>query len=176
MKHFVIVQSDKEFYTSHSGLALAGLGLNKFCSLPVKVGEAFPLSPGSNGIGLDDILRSYLGVFATGQSDYEAVTNRREDDYFRESLGIRKVPSAETLRQRLDEVASGLRPHRDAGTVKFLKKAEVTITPLDTGHVPLDCPEGAASSGAGDRVGKLVDQTGSARKARDPALRGSWNE
>jgi hypothetical protein len=108
MKRFVIVQSEKEFYTSHSGLALVGLGLNKFCSLPAKASEAFPLSTGSSGIGLDDILRSYLGLLATGQSDYEAVTNRRKDDYFRDSLGIRKVPSAETLRQRLDEVASAL--------------------------------------------------------------------
>jgi hypothetical protein len=139
MKRFIIAQSDKEFYTSHSGLALVGLCVNKFCSLPVRAREAFALSPGSNGIGLDDILRSYIGLLATGQSDYEAVTNRREDDYFRESLGIGKVPSAETLRQRLDDVASALRPLADACSVEFLKNAKVLITPLDTGHVALDC-------------------------------------
>jgi len=94
MKRFIIEQSDKEFYTSHSGLALVGLGVNKFCSLPDKVRETFPMSPGSTGIGLDDILRSYIGLLATGKSDYEAVTNRRDDDYFREALGIGKVPSA----------------------------------------------------------------------------------
>jgi hypothetical protein len=139
MKRFIIAQSDKEFYTSHSGLALVGLCVNKFCSLPAKASEAFPVSAGSTGIGLDDIVRSYLGLLATGKSDYEAITNRREDDYFRESLGIGKVPSAETLRQRLDEVASALRPLADAYSVEFLKKAGVVITPLDTGHVPLDC-------------------------------------
>jgi hypothetical protein len=133
MKRFVIVQSDKEFYTSHSGLALVGLGLIKFCSLPGKAREAFPLSAESNGIGLDDILRSYLGLLATGQSDCEAVTNRRKDDYFRQSLGIGKVPSAETLRQRLDEVAPALRPLCDACTVEFLKKADVAITPIGYG-------------------------------------------
>ena len=58
------------------------------------------MSAGSTGIGLDDIVRSYVGLLAMGQSDYEAITNRREDDYFRESLGIGRVPSAETLRQR----------------------------------------------------------------------------
>ena len=139
MKRFIITQSDKEFYTSHSGLALVGLCVNELCSLPAKAREAFPVSAGSTGIGLDDILRSYLGLLATGQSDYEAITNRREDDYFRESLGIGKVPSAETLRQRLDEVAPALRPLSDACSVEFLKKAGVVITPLDTGHVPLDC-------------------------------------
>ena len=139
MKRFTIVKSDKEFYTSHSGLALVGLSLNRFCSLPGKAEEAFPLSGGSTGIGLDDILRSYVGLLATGKSDYEAITNRRKDDYFKESLGIGNVPSAETLRQRLDEVAVALRPLCDAATVEFLKKAKVAITPLDTGHIPLDC-------------------------------------
>lgn len=33
MKRFVIDQSDEKFYTSHSGLALAGLALNRFTSL-----------------------------------------------------------------------------------------------------------------------------------------------
>jgi membrane carboxypeptidase/penicillin-binding protein PbpC len=65
----MIAQSYKEFYTFHSGLALVGLSLNKFCSLPAKAREALPLSAGSNGIGLDDILRSYVGLLATGQSD-----------------------------------------------------------------------------------------------------------
>lgn len=139
MKRFIIEQSDKEFYTSHSGLALIGLCLNKLCSLPAKAKEAFPVSSGSNGIGLDDIVRSYVGLLALGQSDYEAITNKREDDYFRQSLGIGKVPSAETLRQRLDEAASGLRPLADSCSVEFLKKAKVFITALDTGHVPLDC-------------------------------------
>lgn len=139
MKRFIIAQSDKEFYTSHSGLALVGACVNKLCSLPKKARKAFPVSPGSTGIGLDDILRSYIGLLALGQSDYEAVTNRRKDDYFRQALGIGRVPSAETLRQRLDEVASSLRPLADACSVEFLKKAQVAITPLDTGHIALDC-------------------------------------
>lgn len=137
MKHFIIEQSDREFYTSHSGLALVGLCLNKLCSLPAKARAAFPISCG--GIGLDDILRSYIGLLTTGQSDFEAVSNRAEDDYFKQALRIGRVPSAETLRQRLDEVAPGLHRIADSCSVEFLRKARVTITPLDTGHVPLDC-------------------------------------
>jgi hypothetical protein len=97
----MIVQSDKEFFTSHSGLALVALSLNMFCTLPAKAMETFPTSAGSNGIGLDDILRSYVGLLAMSQSDSEAVTNRREDDNFRQSLAIGKIRSAETLRKRL---------------------------------------------------------------------------
>lgn len=123
MKRFIIEQSEKEFFTSHSGLALVGLFLNKLCSLPAKAKETFPLSPGVRGIDVDDIVRSYVGLLALGQSDYEAVTNKREDDYFRQSLGSGKIPSAETLRQRLDEVTSGLRPLADSCSVEFLKRA-----------------------------------------------------
>lgn len=139
MRKFIIEQSDKKFYTSNSGLALVGLCLNELSSLPSKAKKAYPLSPGTNGIGMDDIVRSSVGLLSLGQSDYEAVANRKDDDYFREALGIQRVPSRETLRQRLDEAAPGMRSIADACSVEFLKRAEVDITALDTGHVPLDC-------------------------------------
>jgi hypothetical protein len=137
MKQFIITQSKREFYTSHSGLALVGLCLNKLCSLPAKAMDASPRKFG--GIGLDDVLRSYVGLLTMGKSDFEAITDCRDDDHFSQSLGVARVPSAETLRQRLDEVAPTLRPIADACSVVFLKKARGTITALDTGHVPLDC-------------------------------------
>lgn len=137
MKQFIITQSKREFYTSHSGLALVGLCLNKLCSLPAKAMDASPRKFG--GIGLDDVLRSYVGLLTMGKSDFEAITDCRDDDHFSQSLGVARVPSAATLRQRLDEVAPTLRPIADACSVVFLKKARVTITALDTGHVPLDC-------------------------------------
>jgi hypothetical protein len=37
MKRFIIEQSDNEFYTSHSGLALIGLCINRFSDLPKQV-------------------------------------------------------------------------------------------------------------------------------------------
>ena len=137
MKQFIIAQSKKEFYTSHSGLALVGLCLNKLCSLPAKARDAFPVSSG--GIGLDDIIRSYVGLLTIGKSDFEAISGCRDDEHFSQSLGVARVPSAETLRQRLDEVAPALRRIADACSVDFLKKARVTISALDTGHVALDC-------------------------------------
>ena len=122
MKRFIIEQSNKEFYTSHSGLALVGLCLNRYTSLPMKAKKAFPVAKGSNGIDIDDILRSYLGMLTLGQSDYEAIANRKEDDYFKKSLDIGKIPSAETLRQRFDNVASKLQPIVDFVPWSFLKK------------------------------------------------------
>jgi hypothetical protein len=100
----------KEFYTSHSGLALVGLGINRYSKLPSASKKAFPVTKGTNGIGLDDILRSYLGMLSLGQTDYEAVTNKKNDDYFKHALGIKRVPSAETLRQRLMKCRKSFSP------------------------------------------------------------------
>jgi len=139
LKRFIIEQSGKEFYISHSGLALIGLCVNCYSALPAAARKAFPVTKGTNGIGLDDILRSYLGMLSLGQTDYEAVANKKNDDYFKHSLGIKKVPSAETLRQRFDELSEKLLPVVDASSTEFLKNSKALLTPLKTGHVPLDC-------------------------------------
>jgi hypothetical protein len=139
LKRFILEQSDKEFYTSHSGLALVGLSINRYSGLPSAARKAFPITEGTNAIGNDDILRSYVGMLCLGQTDYEAVTNKRDDDYFKQSLGINKVPSAETLRQRFDELAENLLPLVDASSAEFLLNSKPLFTELDTGHVPLDC-------------------------------------
>jgi hypothetical protein len=39
MKRFILEQSDDEFYTSHSGLALAGLCINRYSDLSRVVGR-----------------------------------------------------------------------------------------------------------------------------------------
>lgn len=62
----------------------------------------------------------------------------RQDDYFKKSLGIKNVPSAETLRQRIDEDAEKFLPVVRQCSIAMLKQGRACITPLDTGHVPLD--------------------------------------
>ena len=103
MKRFIIEQSEKEFYTSHSGLApgsspgqaLVGLCVNELCSLTDKAREAFPVSAASNGIGLDDILRSYIGYLDVS-AEYE--------DLFEVKLDIlgRLVKEQQKRGQRLE--------------------------------------------------------------------------
>ncbi len=39
MKRFILEKSDDEFYTSHSGLALIGLGVNRYTSLNSKINQ-----------------------------------------------------------------------------------------------------------------------------------------
>lgn len=136
MKRFILEQSDNEFYTSHSGLALIGLCINRFSDLPKQV--ARKMTRGQDKIPHIDIVRSMLGLLCLGKSDYEAVSAMRDDTYFKQSLGISNVPSVERLRQRLDEHADALLPIIKDCSIVMLKNGKVPVTGLDTGHIPLD--------------------------------------
>ncbi len=136
MKRFIIEQSDNEFYTSHSGLALIGLCINRFSDLPKQV--AGKMTRGQDKISHTDIVRSMLGLLCLGKSDFEAISSMRDDTYFKQSLGISTVPSVERLRQRLDENAEALLPIIKDCSVVMLRNGKVPITGLDTGHIPLD--------------------------------------
>jgi hypothetical protein len=132
---FKIEQSKQEFYTSTSGLALVGVALNRFTTLASRVDKVAP----KRGIATSDVIRRYLGLLCQGKSDFAAIRPFFEDDeFFRCSLGLAKVPSPETLRQRLDEFAERLRTIVDFCSVEFLKKAKAHLSPLPSGHMPLD--------------------------------------
>lgn len=135
LPRFTIEQSDKEFYTSNSGMALIGLAINRFTSLSSRVAKAAPC----RGIATSDVLRCYLGLLCQGKSDFEAIRPFWVDDeFFAAALGVQKVPSPETLRQRLDQVAEAVSRIIDFCTTEFLKKAQATFSALPSGHMPLD--------------------------------------
>ena len=131
MKRFIIEQSDDEFYTSHSGLALVGLCINRYSDLARVTSSR--MEKRGNVISHTDLLRSYLGLLSLGKSDYEAITGMRDDDYFKNSLGISNVPSAERLRQRLDAEAEKYLAIAKKCSVSMLKSGWVGLTPGATG-------------------------------------------
>ena len=135
MKRFIIEQSDREFYTSHSGLSLVGLCVNKHTELCKKLSKQ---DNGKEKITSAEVIKSYLGLLCIGKSDYEAVENMRGDDYFKVALGIKNVPSAARLRQRLDDQASNFESVVSECLVDAIRNIGAPVTPLDTGHMPLD--------------------------------------
>lgn len=135
MKRFIIEQSDEEFYTSHSGLALVGLALNRFTSLSSAL--AVMNAPGDLISGID-IIRSYCALLAQSKSDFVAVEQYRGDDFFRESLGNKDVPSEGTMRQRMDEYAERIIGAISWASIEFLERTKVPLTAISTGHIPLD--------------------------------------
>lgn len=135
MKRMLLEQSSEEFYTSHSGLVLAGACINRYSDLGRLVGR---MAKGSDHIAEIDILRSYLGLLCLGKSDYQAIADKREEDSFKQALGIGRIPSVERLRQRLDEAGTELIPviHRCSRTM--LKRLKAPITSYRSGLIPLD--------------------------------------
>ena len=77
MKRLILEQSNDEFYTSHSGLALIGACINRYSDLGRQVSR---LAGSSGQIAEIDILRSYLGLLCLGKSDFQAITGMRNDE------------------------------------------------------------------------------------------------
>ena len=59
-----------------------------------------------------DIMLTYIGLLCQGKTEYDTVHEMQDDpDFYKTALGItRRIPSAETLRQRMDDIGSSLRP------------------------------------------------------------------
>ena len=71
MHKYILEQSDTETYTSHAGLSLIGLCLNKYGN----INKALKPIPLRHGIAHSDIIKSYMGTLSLGKSDFEAVEN-----------------------------------------------------------------------------------------------------
>ena len=103
MQKIDLEQSPKEFFTSLPGLALVGLCLQHSGALARLLAR---LDRGRKfAIPSRDILTAFIGLLCSGKSDYEAIEAMREDAWFKEALGLKHVPSAVCLRQRLDDLA-----------------------------------------------------------------------
>lgn len=135
MRSFIISESDADF-TSHAGLALIGRALNERTNLGADADAVGALR--SDGISHRTILSSYVALMCLGKSDFEAIEGVRKDEFFFEALDLDRVPSAATLRQRLDAHASQFKPAVEEAAIDFLIRSEARVTPLDNGLVPLD--------------------------------------
>jgi hypothetical protein len=99
---FMISETD-EVLVSHSGLALAGAILQgtqiRKRASAVRLGDRKRPE-----VSHADVLTAMIGLLCLGKPDFEAIEAFREDEFFRRALGLKKVPSEGTLRQRLDEL------------------------------------------------------------------------
>jgi len=134
---FILEQSD-ESLTTHSGLSLIGLLLNKV-QLRSRLHETIFTELKNPEISHADVVLSYLGLLAQGKSDFEHIEPFREDEFFALALGCQHVPSAPTLRQRLDAA-----PQQEWETLlreealAVLQQVNVKLTPTRHDLVPLD--------------------------------------
>jgi hypothetical protein len=99
---FIISETD-EILVSHSGLALVGSLLQG--THIMKRANRLRLGDRKRPeVSHGDVLTSTIGLLCLGKPDFEAIEAFREDGFFRRALGLTKVPSEGTLRQRLDKL------------------------------------------------------------------------
>ena len=137
---YIIEQGDQTLAT-HSGLALIGCLLER-TSLSQRLGKV-KLTKTEPEISNGDVAFAYLGLLVQGKSDFDHIEPFREDPFFRQSLGIHKVPSSPTLRQRMDMAGQRWIPIVEQETIRLLKDLNLTPSPAIRDLVPVDvdvCP------------------------------------
>jgi hypothetical protein len=139
MKKLVIEFSNERLITP-SGLTLVGGMLDNSDLVDIvnraSVTEKRSQPQMKNG----DILLTYIGMLCQGKTAFESVREMEDDpEYYEMALGLkRSIPSAETLRQRMDEIGSSLRVEILRANVNMFAHYGITPTPLPSGFVPVD--------------------------------------
>lgn len=133
---FVISETD-EILVSHSGLALAGAILQgtqiRKRAVAVRLGDRRRPE-----VSHADVLVSMIGLLCLGKPDFEAIEAFREDEFFRRALGLAKVPSEGTLRQRLDELEHRCDALLREESAAMVARHAPTLTPCHEDWVALD--------------------------------------
>ena len=139
MKKIVVELSNERLITP-SGLSLVGAMLGK-CGLVKRCNQMSVTDKRSQPqIKNGDILLTYIGNLCQGKTAFESVREMEDDpDFYRMALGItRDIPSAETLRLRMDEIGSSLRGGILQANVDMFRNYGIKPSPLPNGYVPVD--------------------------------------
>lgn len=133
---FIITHTD-EVLVSHSGLALAGALLGQS-----------PLRKRLNAIRLSererpevphgDVVIAMIGLLCLGKSDYADIESYRQEEFFCRALGLKKLPSEETLRQRLDQLGTTPIATLHEESARLLARHAPSLTPCHGDWIPLD--------------------------------------
>jgi len=136
----IIVEMSDERLITPSGLSLVGMLLGK--SEFVKQCNRASVSPKRSQPQMrnGDILLTYIGLLCQGKSEFEAVKEMEGDPAcYKLSLGIaRALPSAETLRQRMDDMGDSLRKEILQANITMFKNTGIEPGALPNGLVPVD--------------------------------------
>lgn len=139
MKKLVIKCSNERLITP-SGLSLVGTMLGKSDMVKQCNEVSITNKRSQPHIKNGDILLTYIGLLCQSKTEYEDVREMAEDpDYYKIALGIKKaIPSAETLRQRMDDIGSSLREEILQANVTMFQNYGIKPSALPNGYVPVD--------------------------------------
>jgi hypothetical protein len=133
---FIISETD-EVLVSHAGLALVGVMLRQ--SLLGKRLDAISLGQRKRPeLSHGDVLSSMIGLLCLGKSDYADVEPFRSETFFRRAMGLRKLPSEETLRQRMDQLGTMPIAALEEESARLIARHAPALTPCHGDWIPLD--------------------------------------
>jgi len=116
----MIIERGKDEINSIGGITLAGGLLNSLNHLKELDAMTF-CGIKAGHISHSEILKSFTGLQTLGKNDYNDIEIYRNDDFFRDSLNLRRVPSESIMRQRMDIMA------KDKRVVKVLGNSNVEL-------------------------------------------------
>jgi hypothetical protein len=85
-----------------------------------------------------DVVAAAIGLSCLGKTDFTDIEAFREDEFFRRALGLRKVPSEATLRQRLDAMRDACARVLREESALMVRKHGRKVTPCHGQWVALD--------------------------------------
>ncbi|MGH8677346.1 MAG: IS1380 family transposase [Burkholderiales bacterium] len=121
--------------TARAGLVAVAKLLRHHAQLPQVLDPKFPV-PG--GFADSAVAMSYVALLCQGVTEFDAIENMRGDATFAQALGMSSLPSAPTVRQRIEQRGQDWLESLFDANSRLLRRAKVEPTPLWTGHVPLD--------------------------------------
>lgn len=86
-----------------------------------------------------DILSSYIACLCMGKPDFESIRETNDDpEFFCDAVGVKRIPSPEILRQRLDGIGAAMRNTLLWENSNLLVKNHAAPSSLPCGVVPVD--------------------------------------
>lgn len=140
------VERSNEEINSTGGISLVGRIIS-VASILKKVNDLKINGIKKGLISHGNILKSMVGLFCEGRSEYADIEQHKNDVVFSESLGLERVPSEVTLRQRMDLAAEAITTEIVEDNAELLRLVddfgeEITphakYTPVNMDVTPLD--------------------------------------
>jgi len=136
----IIVELSNERLITPSGLTLVGSILGKSDLVKGVNISSVTDKRSQPQIKNGDILLTYTGLLCQGKTAFESVREMEDDpEYYEMALGIKRgIPSAETLRQRMDDIGASLRTDILQANTNMFTHYGILPSPLANGFVPVD--------------------------------------
>jgi len=133
---FTITHTD-EVLVSHSGLALAGALLQQ-SPLRKRLNEIRLSAHERPEVPHGDVLVAMIGLLCLGKSDYADIEGYRHEEFFHRALGLKRLPSEETLRQRMDQLGTTPLAALHEESARLIARHAPALTPCRDDWIPLD--------------------------------------